>query len=220
MQADTIGLLGGTGRFGRGLALRLAANDHDVLVGSRSANRARAAASHIRQKVPGARIRGTTNAEAAARSDFVFITLPIDAVDPVLSEVRTDLTGKVVVDVANPIRLHDGRFEVAPLPEGSAAEHIQHRLPGVPLVSALKTVSADAFAAIEVPLQGDLFICGDDDGSKATVAKLLGGLGGRVIDLGALTMARDLEHVVAMLLNLNRRFKASTSIRIVGLRAR
>ena len=87
-------------------------------------------------------------------------------------------------------------------------------------MSGLKTTSADSLARLGAPIDGHVLICGDDDGAKATVRELLEDIGGSVVDMGPLAMAGEVEHVAAMLLNLNRRFQVRTSIRIVGLPGR
>ncbi len=215
----TIGLLGGTGPEGLGLARRLAAAGNTIVIGSRDPARAIRAAVRVRDALPTARIRGTTNAETAAASQLVFLTLPFDGVDRVLEDLQEALSGKIVVEVTNPLRLRDGRFEIVPLPEGSAAEHIRCRLPEARIVSGLKTNSADSLARLRARIAGHVLMCGDDGGAKAAVRELVEGINGHVLDVGSLAMARDVEHVAAMLLNLNRRFQALTSVRIVGLPA-
>jgi NADPH-dependent F420 reductase len=214
-----VGLLGGTGPEGLGLALRLAGAGHDVLIGSRSEARAGRASRHVAETVAGARVRGVTNAEAARLADIVFLTLPLAGLDAVLDEIRAIVDGKIVVDVVNPLYRHGDRFVLVDLPEGSAAELIRRRLPGARVVSALKTNSAASLARVGSPIDGDVLVCGDDPDARATVAALLTGAAAHVVDGGPLEMAGHIEHVAALLLNLNRRLKATTSLRIIGLPA-
>jgi hypothetical protein len=217
MTTGTVALLGGTGHEGLGLALRLARFHHSVVIGSRNAERAAHAAAHVSGQVPGAQIRGATNAVAVTGAEVVFITLPFRALGPVLEEVYEPLVGKLVIDVVNPLAWHAGRAGVRPVPEGSAAEYIRSRLPRSRVVSALKTNGAEALARTDAAIEGDVLICGDDPEAKAVATGILSGIGGRVVDLGPLDRARELEQVTALLLNLNHICGAVTSVRIVGL---
>jgi NADPH-dependent F420 reductase len=214
-----VGLLGGTGPEGLGLALRLANAGHAIVIGSRSVSRAERAARHVAETVGSARIRGMANVEAARLAEIVILTLPFEGLDATLAAVRDAVSGKIVVDVVNPLRLRDDRFVLANLPEGSAAEHIRQRLPGARVVSALKTNSATSLARLGTPIDGDVLVCGDDAGARAAISALLASADARVVDVGALAMAGHIEHATALLVNLNRRLKTSTSLRIVGLPA-
>jgi len=157
------------------------------------------------------------NAEAATLAETLFLTLPLGGLDAVLDEVGAAVGGKIVVDVVNPLHLRHDRFVLADLPEGSAAEYIQRRLPGARVVSTLKTNSAASLARLGSPIDGDVLVCGDDSDARAAVSALLTSVDAHVVDVGPLDMARHIEHAAALLLNLNRRLKASTSLRIIGL---
>jgi hypothetical protein len=209
-----VGLLGGTGTEGRALALRLVRSGREVVIGSRSADRAVRAAAEIRAVAGDGRIAGTTNAEAAAAASIVFVTVPFAALDALVDTVADRLAGKIVVDVVNPLRFRDGWYETVSPPEGSVAEHLRARLPGARMVSGLKTVSAAALA-LDAPIGGDVLVCGDDHEAKAALCDLLAGIGATVIDAGPLRAARDIEHMGAFLLNLNRRLGATTSLRVI-----
>jgi hypothetical protein len=157
------------------------------------------------------------NAEAATLAETLFLTLPLGGLDAVLDEVGAAVGGKIVVDVVNPLYLCHDRFVLADLPEGSAGEYIQRRLPGARVVSTLKTNSAASLARLGSPIDGDILVCGDDSDARAAVSALLTSVDAHVVDVGSLAMARHIEHAAALLLNLNRRLKASTSLRIIGL---
>ena len=211
--------VGGTGPQGLGLAMRFAQAGETVLIGSRSASRADATARRIRAAVPGAVAEGVENLEAIARSERIVLTLPAAALPTFLETARTPLAGKLVIDVAVPVALRDGFFELAPVPGApSAGELVQKAVPSARVVSAFKNVSAERLQDLSAALEGDVVLCGDDAAARTEVAALVAKLPGlRAVDAGRLANARYLEAITALLLNLNRRFRARTSIAIVGL---
>lgn len=216
----TIALLGGTGSEGRGLALRFALAGERVLIGSRSSSRAEQAATAVGEQVAPAadRILGRTNAAAAAEADLVCICLPITGLEQTLGEVRSALRGKLLIDVVNPIgRTPDG-FELASVPHASAAEWIAAMVPESTIVSAFKTLSARQLADLTQPLEGDAFVCGDREDAKREILDLVARIPVlRPVDCGPLRNARYVEAATVLLLELNRRHRATTSLRIVGL---
>ncbi|TMA37173.1 MAG: NADPH-dependent F420 reductase [Deltaproteobacteria bacterium] len=214
-----LAFVGGTGPQGLGLAMRFAQAGETVLIGSRSASRADATASRIRAAVPGAVAEGVENLDAIARSERIVLTLPAAALPTFLETARTPLAGKLVIDVAVPVALRDGFFELAPVPGApSAGELVQKAVPSARVVSAFKNVSAERLQDLSAALEGDVVLCGDDAAARTEVAALVAKLPGlRAVDAGRLANARYLEAITALLLNLNRRFRARTSIAIVGL---
>jgi len=122
------GILGGTGKEGAGLALRLASGGHPVLIGSRDGDRARAKAAELSSlasaHVGAARIDGASNQETAEQSDIVFVTVPFAGHRSLLEELRGALSSKIVVDTVVPLDFK-ARHTYAPPAEGSAAEEAQ-----------------------------------------------------------------------------------------------
>jgi len=214
-----LAFVGGTGPQGLGLAMRFAKAGEAVLVGSRSASRADATARRIRAAVPGGVAEGVENLDAIARSERIVLTLPAAALPTFLETARTPLAGKLVIDVAVPVVLRDGFFELAPVPGApSAGELVQKAVPSARVVSAFKNVSAERLQDLNAALEGDVVLCGDDATARAEVAALVAKLPGlRAVDAGRLANARYLEAITALLLNVNRKFRARTSIAIVGL---
>src|SRR5690348_1945327 len=111
-----LGIVGGTGPQGLGLALRFAAAGEAVMIGSRLAERAEAAAARIVERVPGARATGHANAEVLAGTDRIVLTVPFPGLPALLDSVPDGLAGKLVVDVIVPLVLRAGFFELAPVP--------------------------------------------------------------------------------------------------------
>lgn len=218
-----IAILGGTGPEGIGLALRFLLAGEDIIIGSRQSERAEHAADTLRERVatvaPERRISGRDNHTAAREGDIVALTLPFDGVEPLLTEIAPDVSGKVVLDVVNPLRLHRGVFTLMPVPAGSAGELIQKLLPDARVVSGFKNLSAKDLRAIEYPLHGDVLLCSDVPNATRYFSELIGRIPQlRAIDAGALANSRRLESITALLLNLNRLYHSITSIEILGLK--
>ena len=215
----SIAVLGGTGPEGLGLAYRFAQIGMKVVVGSRDASRAAAAAQRVANGVVGAQVRGLENDAAAAAAEIVVLAFPYAAAEPYLASNATHaLGGKIVVDVMVPLRFVAGRCVGVPIEEGSLGERVQRLAPQARVVSAFKNLSAEHLQRIEQPLEGDVLVCGDDGGAKREVSRLAERIANlRAVDAGPLSGARALEQITVMLLNINRIHRAVTSIRILGL---
>jgi NADPH-dependent F420 reductase len=213
-----IAVLGGTGPEGLGLAARFAQSGEAVIIGSRSAERAEEAAKGLRAKLPGATVSGAPNAAAAAAADTVVLAFPYEGVDATLAECGAAMVGKTVIDTIVPLKVDGKFFNVEPPAEGSAAERIQSRVPGAKVVSAFKHQSAHHLMDLEHRMEGDVLVCGNDEASKALVADLVRRVPDlRPVDAGELRNARVFEAMTALLLNLNRRHKTRSSLRILGV---
>jgi NADPH-dependent F420 reductase len=221
-QMNRIAILGGTGPEGFGLALRFSLAGNNIIIGSRRQERAQEAARLLNARLVGfpvPKITSAHNAAAAEAADIVALTLPFDGIEPVLSEVAPVLSGKIVLDVVNPVRLSDGVFTASSVAEGSAAEFIQRLLPTAPVVSALKNRSAHALIEIDQTLQGDSLVCSNTPGAARTIEALINSIPRlRAVNAGPLRNARYLESLTALLLNLNRRYHTNTALQILGLK--
>ena len=220
----TLAFLGGTGKLGRGLSVRLAAAGHTVLIGSRSEERAQVAAANVRTSLEQAgrsftRIEGMLNAATIPTAEVVFLTLPSDGLDACLGELIASLAGKIVVDVLNPLRVVHGRFDLAPVAEGSMGMRVRRLVPGGRVVSGFKNAAAEHLIDLGHTPRGDILLASDDAEAKAVVAGLVRDIPElRPVDAGPLANAAFLESITALELNLNRLHKAVTSIRILGIR--
>jgi len=214
-----LAFMGGTGPEGLGLALRLAAAGEAVLIGSRAVDRAVAAAEKVRAAFPGADVRGYENLEALARTDRIVLAFPFEGLTAFLARAQGGLGGKLVIDVIVPLAFRAGFFELRPVPgAASVGELIQQAVPAAQVVSAFKNLSAEKLRDFPAPLEGDVVLCGNNAGARAAVAALVARLPGlRAVDAGPLANARYLEAITALLLNLNRRYSARTSIKMLGL---
>lgn len=213
-----LGFLGGTGPEGRGLALRFAMAGEHVLIGSRDPERAKAAADSVLQAAPGGTVRGLANADVAREADIVFVVVPYAAQRDTLEALKGLLAGKTIVDAVVPLVFNKGRAAAVPVAEGSAAQQAQAVLPNSTVVAAFHTVSAQELLDPRATMDTDVIVCASDATAKATVMKLAEKIQGvRAVDGGALENARYVEEFTALLLNINRIYKAHASIKIVGI---
>ena len=214
-----LAFLGGTGPEGKGLALRLAMAGETVVIGSRDAVRAQEAADELLALAPGAAISGAVNPEAAAESDVVFLTMPYNGMSPTIAGVGDALDGKVVVTVIAPMRFERGVGAIAEDVEaGSAAEEAQAAAPGSKVVAAFQNVSAEELLKPGVTLDEDVVICGDDADAKQAVVGLTRKIPNlRPVDAGALYNAKYVEQITPLLVNINRRYRAHSGVRITGV---
>ncbi len=199
--------MGGTGAFGRALARRLVEAGVDVVIGSRDAERAREAAAPLSA-------RGATNAEAVGSAELVLLAVKADAAVDTARELREAIGSTPVLSVA--AELTFGADGVEPTPEAtSVAQRVQAEL-DAPVVAGLHSLAAANLA--EEPPDEDVLVCGDDAGAKALALDLAARLcAGRAIDAGPLASARALEGMTAVIVNVNRRYKAHAGLRITGL---
>ena len=211
----TIGILGGTGPQGRGLARRLAAAGHDVVIGSRSPERAQEVATAYADV---GSVRGADNAEAAS-ADLVIITVPYEGHADLLRSLSAELTGKIVVDCVNPLGFDkQGPFPLQ-VPAGSAAQEAQQILPHSTVIGAFHHVSAVLLDDPEIDqLKGDVMVLGEDRDAVQEVCDLATVIpGARGIYAGRLRNAGQVEALTANLIAINRRYKVHASIAVTDL---
>ncbi|MEU6603780.1 NADPH-dependent F420 reductase [Streptomyces shenzhenensis] len=206
-----MGVLGGTGPQGKGLAYRLARAGQKVIIGSRAAERAEAAAEEL-----GHGIEGAENAECARRSDIVIVAVPWEGHDTTLKSLRYELTGKLVVDCVNPLGFDkQGAFALKPT-EGSAAEQAAALLPDSRVTAAFHHLSAVLLQDPEIDeINTDVMVLGDVRADVEIVQALAGRIPGmRGIFAGRLRNAHQVEALVANLISVNRRYKAHAGLRV------
>jgi hypothetical protein len=208
-----VAVLGGTGSFGKALAARLAAlGEDDVVIGSRDPERAQAAADEL----GGGRVSGATNEDAVQGVDLAILAVKADAALDTARAVSDALGATPLLSVASDIRFEKG---VGMLPDPnsrSLAERVQDVV-GAPVAAGLHSIAAANLDSNE-PDDEDALVCGDDERAKELALELAAKLvGGRALDAGPLASARALEGLTAVIVNLNRRYKAHAGIRITGV---
>jgi 8-hydroxy-5-deazaflavin:NADPH oxidoreductase len=214
-----IGILGGTGPQGRGLARRFAAAGHDVLIGSRTAERGQLMAAEDAQADDTSRIAGGSNSDVAAAAELVIVAVPYAGHAALLSALATELVGKIVVDCVNPLGFdHHGPFPLR-VAAGSAAEEAQQLLPDSTVIAAFHHVSA---VLLDDPMvdhfADDVLVLGEDREAVAMVCELAAAIpGARGIYAGRLRNAGQVEAFTANLIAINRRYKTHAGLAITGV---
>lgn len=213
-----IGVLGGTGPAGRGIATRLAASGHRVILGSRDRERAAQVVDDVKQRW-GDRVAGLepgTN-DDAADAELVVLATVWDAAVATAEAHASQLAGKVVISMANGLRKDGRQFVPVLSPHGSIAAEVKEVAPDAEVVAAFHLVPAAALADISRPLTGDVLVVGDEAG-RPTVLDLVDAIPDlRAFDAGPLENAIGLETFSAALLTVNLRHKGEGSLRIEGV---
>lgn len=214
-----LAFVGGTGPEGLGLAMRFALAGHEVAIGSRSTERGEEGAAKVREAVPSAVATGADNATAVADAEVVFLTFPYSGQQPTLDALGSALDGKIVCNVVAPLEFVKGIGAVAlNVPGNSAAQEAAEQLPNARVVSGFQNMSAEELMELDHPIQADVLVCGRDADAKQVIIGLANQIDGvRGIDAGGLSQSRYVEMITSLLINLNRKHKTQTSIRIVGL---
>ena len=223
MSGDAIAILGGTGDQGLGLALRFAAAGRRVVIGSRKAERAVAAAREVAEKVPGADVEGLENAEATGRARIVILSVPFEHTASTVRGLRESFApGQILVSMAVPLAtaIGDGAVRTIGIWQGSCAELVASLAPeGVDVVSAFQNVSAHRLQQLGEPVECDVIVSGSKEAREAVMAlcDLVPGL--RAVNGGPLGNARVVEELTALLIGLNVRYKVpeGLGIRLTGL---
>jgi 8-hydroxy-5-deazaflavin:NADPH oxidoreductase len=214
-----VGILGGTGPAGRGVAVRLADAGIRVTLGSRDAERATKVAGDVVARWPDSELalQGSDNAGAAA-ADLVIVATPWDSAIQTVRSLREPLAGKVVVSMANAL-VKEGREMLALVPpRGSVAAAAQAAVPDSLVAAAFHHLPASEMENLESGLEADVLVCSDHrEATLATMGliELMPGL--RPLDAGSLSQAAAIEAFTAVCITLNIRHKAHSTLRIAGL---
>jgi 8-hydroxy-5-deazaflavin:NADPH oxidoreductase len=215
----TVGILGGTGEQGRGLARRFAMAGVPVLLGSRTAGRAEDAAQGL-LGTDGAvlPVSGQANESVAEGAEIVIVAVPWDGHGEVLAGLAGRLEGRLVVDCVNPLAFGKGGPWPIAVPEGSAAQQAAALLPGSRVCAAFHHMSARLLLDGDGPLDTDVLVAGDSREDKDVVIALAATIAGvRGVDAGPLHLAAQLEAMTAVLIAVNRRYKAHAGLRVTDI---
>ncbi len=212
----TVGIVGGTGPAGRGVAIRLASAGYDVALGSRDAQRAADVAAAMAPRGTGT-ITGASNDDVATR-DLVIIATPWDSAVATTSALRDALRGKIVISMVNALT-REGR-ELLPLypPRGSMAAQLAFALPESTVVGAFHHLPAAQMEDLDSGLDADVVIVGDDAPARERVAAMVDEMPGlRAIEAGSLSLASAVEAFTAVCISINIRHKAHSYVKLAGL---
>lgn len=216
-NARRIAFLGGTGPLGRGLALRLAISGHQCVLGSRDAQRASQAAQEV-AGLAGVDVTGADNAGSVADAEVVIVSVPYKAMQPTLTALRDAIGGKVVVSCVNFLEFDSDGPKPGRVEAGSAAQECQALLPEARVVGAFHHLSAVTLQKPGVALDSDVLVVGDDEDANAQITELVGDLGGaRGIHAGPLRLCAVVEDLTAMLIAVNKRYRAHAGVRLTDI---
>lgn len=214
-----VGILGGTGPAGRGIAIRLAHAGVTVTIGSRDGERAAAVAGQVVEQRPHLTldIRGADNS-GAAEAEVVVLATPWDSAVPTVQLVRASMVGKVVISMANAL-FKEGREMMALIPpRGSVAAAVQAALPESLVAAAFHHLPASEMEDLESGLEADVLVCSDHPEATAATMELTHLMKGlRPLDAGTLSQAGAIEAFTAVCITLNIRHKAHSTLRMVGI---
>ncbi len=218
----TIGILGGTGPAGRGLAARLASIGHHVVIGSRSTERASEARDALVDEWPSlSELLATSDNSGAAEADIVVVATPWEGAAQVAQENSERLVGKIVISMANALVRVNKEFQPLVPPRGSVAAHVQAAIPASRVVAAFHHLPATELGQIDHPIDSDVLVCGDDHDAVVAVSEIIDRFPGcRPLDAGQLSNAMAIEAFTAVLLQLNVRYRTRVAPKLTGIEAR
>jgi 8-hydroxy-5-deazaflavin:NADPH oxidoreductase len=212
-----IAIIGGTGKEGKGLAYRWAKSGHQVIIGSRSLEKAKAAVEEINKILPGEiKLFADTNENAAKNSDIAVITVPYSAHQETISSLKKALTGKLIIDVTVP--LVPPQVTKVQIPAaGSAAMEARNILgDDCNIASAFHNISHDLLMRDE-PILCDVLVCGTDEETRQLTLELVKNAGLNGWDAGPLENSIVAESLTSILIHINKKYKArNAGIKITG----
>ena len=216
-MVETLAFIGGTGPEGKGLAARFAKAGLSVIIGSRSAERGEEAAKEIREAAGGS-ISGATNADAVLVADTILITLPYSGLNDTLPPLAGAIGDKIVISTVVPLEFSGGRASIMQTDDGSAAEETKRLLPDARVVGAFQNLAAHKLFDVSQALEGDVIVTSDDREALREVMALSERIEGiRGVNGGNLRASRYVEGITAMLVGINRNYKAEAHVKIVGI---
>ena len=214
MENFSVAIVGGTGNLGGALALRLGAPGVRIVIGSRDAEKAKKAVETLKPNLRAGEIVGMTNQEAVRGADFVVIAVPYEGHAQMVSDLKGQLAGKIVIDTVVPLN------KVRPFvpAAGSALQEAQQILGDeAPVIGALHNISAVDLGDVDSPL-GDVLVCGDNAEAKQKVMEIIRRIGATAFDGGPASNSYVIEGLTGVIIHLNRRYKSKHgSIKIAGL---
>lgn len=214
MNEFSVAIVGGTGNLGSALALRLGVPGVKIIIGSRDAEKAKHAVETLKPKLRAGELVGATNREAVTGADFVVIAVPYEGHAQMVSDLKGQLAGKIVIDTVVPLKRVQPFVPVA----GSALQEAQQIIGDeAPVVGALHNISAVDLGDVDASL-GDVLVCGDNAEAKAKVMEIIERIGATAYDGGPAGCAYVIEGLTGVIIHLNRKYKSKHgSIKISGI---
>ncbi len=220
LELTSVGVLGGTGPAGTALAARLSSIGYNVVIGSRSSERAEEKAKEIRDAWTALNLplRGGSNEEAST-CDIVVVATPWDSAATTVREHSVALRGKVLISMANALVRVGHEFQPLVPPRGSVAAHVQVAAPDSYVVAAFHHLPAKELGHLGDSIDSDVLICSDNKAAIETVSEIVRRIPGcRPLDSGELSNATAIEAFTAVLLQLNIRYKTRAALKLNGIK--
>lgn len=214
-----VGILGGTGPAGSGLAARLAAAGLSVAIGSRSKDRAQEICTALLERWPGRELNLSAADNAmAAEAEVIVIATPWEAAAATAGSVAAQLEGKVIISMANALTRMGHEFEPLVPPRGSVAAHVQSAVPKSLVAAAFQHLPARELANLDQAVESDVLIASDHPEAYEATARLVGLIPDlRPLNAGSVANAAPIEAFTAVLLQLNVRYKTRAALRLTGI---
>lgn len=217
---ETIGIIGGTGPQGRGLAARWARAGHVVHIGSRTLDKAQAAVQDVRGRLHDQEVdvRAGTNADVAAAAEIIVVAVPYEAQAVTLPDLAGAIGDKVVCNVVNPMVFDEQGPVAVRVEAGSAAQECQQLLPQARVVSSFHDVSSRRLLRVDDPINTHVLICGDDNEASHRVAHLASRIEGMWgVYCGPLRNSEYIENVTPLILWINKYYRIQAGLLIDGI---
>jgi NADPH-dependent F420 reductase len=216
-----LGILGGTGQLGSGLALRFSQAGYKVIIGSRSKENAAQAVEKLKTEHSELKLdlSGTDNKTASGEADLIILTVHYEHLTDLLAQIKSETGGKIVVSTINPLTFTGGKAGLLPVEANSVAELVQAHLPEAKVAAAFHTVSAALLSDLAKPLDEDILVASDLKEVRTEIASLASAIPGlQGVEAGPLRIAKYLEEMIVLIISLNRVHKAQTGFRVTGLK--
>ena len=213
-----IGFISGTGKEGQALAIRFGLSGHSIVIGSRNISKAELSGNQIRNILPDVEILCSDYKQTVLKSDIVFIALPFSVVENQLTPLKNELKGKYIVDTTVPLSLNKGKFTRLSGLKESVSQFLYNLLPDSHIISSFHTISHLDLKRIQKKMDHDLLYFVNDKKPESKFLELIDTIEGlNPVKCGSLDLSILIEHQVPLLLNINKQYGKSTSIKIQGL---
>ena len=213
-----IGFISGTGKEGQALAIRFGHSGHSIVIGSRNISKAELSGNQIRNILPDVEILCSDYKQTVLKSDIVFIALPFSVVENQLTPLKNELKGKYIVDTTVPLSADKGKFTRLSELKESVSQFLYNLLPDSHIISSFHTISHLDLKRIQKKMDHDLLYFVNDKKPESKFLELIDTIEGlNPVKCGSLDLSILIEHQVPLLLNINKQYGKSTSIKIQGL---
>ena len=213
-----IGFISGTGKEGQALAIRFGLSEHSIFIGSRDISKAELSGNQIRNILPDVEILCSDYKQTVLQSDIVFIALPFSVVENQLTPLKNELKGKYIVDTTVPLSLNKGKFTRLSGLKESVSQFLYNLLPDSHIISSFHTLNHLDLKRIQKNMDHDLLYFVNDKKPESKFLELIDTVKGlNPVKCGTLDLSILIEHQVPLLLNINKQYGKSTSLKIQGL---